>query len=116
MSCLVYDHTLSISDWLYHNGIFNKFIHNSIDTITAFATSHNLTFSITISNTVNVAIGIPVLTVFEINANKIFYRSLGTLQNTVTAWDVYTKQTSLSSFLQEIDDKTDVFHTKQDDN
>lgn len=114
MSCLVYDYTLSITDWLHTNGIFNKFIHSSINTIVSFASSRKLSYSITIDDTVSISVGIPVLTTFKISANSISYKTLGVLRDSVDAWDVYTDKTSLDAFIQNAEKETSVFDAKQD--
>lgn len=111
MSCLVYNHEDSITDWLHLHGIFNKFIHNSINTLTGFLDSSNIDYDLSISDKVQLTAGVPLVTTFIISADKVVCSTLGTLTVVVDSWDA-TLDTAASENLL----KTAVFSTvtKQD--
>lgn len=111
MSCLVYSHENSLTDWLHLNGIFNKFIHNSIHTLIDFLESSNIDYSVSISDCIQVTAGIPLVTTFSISAEKISCSTLGSLKVLVDSWDATLGKVSSEELL-----KTAVFSTatKQD--
>lgn len=113
MSCLVYSHDISVTDWLHLNGIFNRFIHNSVNILTDFLESSNIDYTLTLADSIQITAGIPLVTTFDICADKVVCSTLGKLSVVVDSWDAtLDKRTSTETL------KTAVFGiaTRQDVN
>lgn len=100
MSCLVYSHESSITDWLHSNGIFNKFIHNSVNTLIGFLESSHIDYNLSITDSVQLTAGIPLVTTFCISADKVICNTLGSLNVLVDSWDATLDEVSSKELLR----------------
>ncbi len=101
MSCLVYDNQTDVATWLYSNGIYSRFIHKSVNTIIEFAKSNKIEYSLGIADIVQITTGVPLLTRFDIYADKIQSYTLGTLKRAIDGWEAFEKGVSAEFILAE---------------
>lgn len=100
MSCLVYSHEDSVTNWLHRNGIFNRFIHNNVNTLIGFLESSSIEYNLELTDCVQLTTGIPLMTTFSISADRIVSNTLGTLNVIVDSWDATLDKASSKELLK----------------
>lgn len=99
MSCLLYDRGTDLSAWLHEHGIFNAFIHKSVSDIVNNLEQRNIDYSVSLNDTITIVAGKPMFTTFTVYRDHVTSTVLGELHDTVNAWDIYTEQSSMDTFL-----------------
>lgn len=103
MSCLSFDYKSDVVNWLRIHGVYNYFIQDSVKRIVNYLKSNKINFTIDIDSMVHITAGLPLATTFDICNGSVVCRTLGELQTDITAWDYYTEQQTLDTFIQKTD-------------